>query len=382
MMVGVTTQSTPPSPPAPAVGDAAEEQAADDPVAPPPTRRAALMSATGLATSVLIAALTILPSPFAIGGPGPTYDTLGADESGEPLVTITGAPTYPASGELRLTTVSVSRGGSNMFTMGSVLAGYFSPHRYVVPEEFVFGDPNQEEEFDERAQQDWITSQESATVSALEELGVAVPATIRVAGVQDNSNASGLLETDDVLTAIDGAPITTYKEMADAVAGHDPGDTIAVTVMRDDQEITESFEMLDSGDGTAVMGIWIDPTFDIPIDVVVQIDRVGGPSAGTMFSLAIMDMLTEKDELSGQNVAGTGTIGADGDVGPIGGIQFKMEGARDAGAEYFLAPIENCDEVLGHVPQGLSVFSVDNLDDAYAAVVSIGAGDTSLLPTC
>lgn len=347
-----------------------------------PTRRAAVMSAAGLATSVLIAVLTVLPSPFAIGGPGPTYDTLGVDGEGEPLVEIAGAPTFPASGELRLTTVSVSRGGSSMFTMGSVLAGYFSQHRYVVPEEYVFGDPDQEAQFDEQAQQAWITSQESATVSALEELGVPVPATIRVAGIQEGSNAVGLLEADDVLTAIDGTPITTYKEMADAVAAHQPGDTIAVTVMRGDQEITESFEMLDGGDGTAVMGIWIDPTFDLPIDVSVQIDQVGGPSAGTMFSLAIMDKLTEVDELSGQHVAGTGTIDADGDVGPIGGIQFKMEGARAAGTEYFLAPVANCEDVRGHVPEGLSVFSVDNLDDAYAAVTSIGAGDTSKLPTC
>jgi len=382
MMGGVTTPPTPPLAPARAQGDTSEPSPPAEPPAPAPTRRSAVMSATGLATSILIAVLTVLPSPFAIGGPGPTYDTLGVDESGKPLVEIEGAPTFPASGELRLTTVSVSRGGSNIFTMGSVLAGYFSPHKYVVPEEFVFGDPDQEAEYDQQAQQDWITSQESATVSALEELGMPVPASIRIAGVQDDSNAVGLLEEDDVLAAIDGTPIATYKEMSEAVKAHEPGDTIDVTVTRDGETVTESFKILDDGDGAPVMGVWIDPTFNIPIDVTVQIDRVGGPSAGTMFSLAIMDKLTEKDELTGQNVAGTGTIDADGDVGPIGGIQFKMEGAREAGAEYFLAPIENCDDVRGHVPQGLSVFSVDNLDDAYAAVESIGKGETSGLPIC
>ncbi|WP_430868497.1 YlbL family protein [Demequina aurantiaca] len=365
-----------------APGDAAEERPLEGPTPRVSTRRATVMSAAGLVTSILIAVLTVIPSQFAIGGPGPTYDTLGVDDSGEPLVAIEGAPTYPASGELRLTTVSVSRGGSSLFTMGSVLAGYFSSQRYVVPEEFVFGDPDQEADYDEQAQQDWITSQESATVSALEALGVPVPATIRVAGVQEDSNAVGLLQTDDVLTAIDGQPVETYTEMSEAVSVHEPGDMIQVTVMRGEEEVTESFEMLDAGDGTAVMGIWIDPTFDIPIDVTVQIDRVGGPSAGTMFSLAIMDKLTEEDELSGQNVAGTGTIDADGDVGPIGGIQFKMDGASKAGAEYFLAPVENCEDVRGHVPQGLSVFSVDNLDDAYTAVVAIGSGNTSQLPTC
>jgi PDZ domain-containing protein len=340
------------------------------------------MSATGLIAAVLLAILSVLPSPYAIGGPGPTYDTLSTDADGVPLVQIEGAPTFPASGELRLTTVSVSRGGSQWFTMGSVLAGYFSPGQYVLPEEYVFGDPDDEEEYDEQAAQDWITSQESATVSALEELGIPVPATIRVAGVEDDSNALGLLEADDVLVGIDGTDITTYKEMSTAVSAHQPGDTIEVSVMRGTDLVTESFEMLDDGNGNAVMGIWIDPTFDIPIDVTVQIDSVGGPSAGTMFSLAIMDKLTEKDELAGEKVAGTGTIDADGDVGPIGGIQFKMVGAVEDGASYFLAPVENCEDVRGHVPQGLSVFSVDNLDDAYAAVESIGSGRTSELPTC
>ena len=101
-----------------------------------------------------------------------------------------------------------------------------------------------------------------------------------------------------------------------------------------------------------------------------------------MFSLGIMDKLTPEDELNGAKVAGTGTISAAGDVGPIGGIRMKMWGAFDAGSRYFLAPVENCKEVKGNIPEGLSVFSVDTLDDAYEAIVAIGKGDTSSLPTC
>ncbi len=98
-----------------------------------------------------------------------------------------------------------------------------------------------------------------------------------------------------------------------------------------------------------------------------------------MFSLGIMDKLTQEDELNGAKVAGTGTIDASGDVGPIGGIRMKMWGAHDAGSKYFLAPIENCNEVVGNIPDGLSVFSVDTLDDAYNAIVAIGKGDTASL---
>jgi len=152
--------------------------------------------------------------------------------------------------------------------------------------------------------------------------------------------------------------------------------------LREGARVDETFDTSDDGSGTAVMGIYVDPHFTLPIDVTVQIDSVGGPSAGLMFSLGIMDSLTEADELNGAEVAGTGTISASGDVGPIGGIRMKMWGAHDAGSAYFLAPVENCEEVVGNIPPGLSVFSVDTLDDAYDAIVAIGEGDTAALPTC
>jgi len=126
----------------------------------------------------------------------------------------------------------------------------------------------------------------------------------------------------------------------------------------------------------------VDPQFDPPIDVSVGIDKVGGPSAGMMFALAIMDQLTPANELNGARVAGTGVIDVDGQVYPIGGITHKMFGARSAGADYFLAPVENCNEVVGHIPGGLDVYAVDTLDDAYAAIVAIGNNDTSALPRC
>lgn len=345
------------------------------------TRRMAIISFSGLVASLLIAVLTVFPSAFAIGGPGPTFDTL-SNVNGTPLVEISGAPTFPASGELRLTTVSVSRAGSQPFTLGRVLAGWASPREYVLPEEYVFGSPDQATEVKQQAQSDWITSQESATVAALEELGTPVPATIRVAAVMDSSNAKGKLEKDDMLVAINGKAIVSYSDLTGALHATTPGDDVTVTVTRAGQRLDETFATKDDGTGRAIMGIYVDPTFDIPIDVTVQIDSVGGPSAGLMFSLGIMDKLTAKDELGGAKVAGTGTIDAGGDVGPIGGIRMKLFGARDAGAKYFLAPVENCKEVAGHIPAGLSVFSVDTLHDAYNAIEHIGAGDTADLPTC
>jgi len=344
-------------------------------------RRMAIISVSGLAASFLIATLTVLPSAFAIGGPGPTFDTLSSVD-GTPLVEISGAPTFPASGELRLTTVSVSRAGDQPFTLGRVLAGWASPREYVLPAEYVFGSPDEAKQVKQQAKSDWITSQESATVAALEELGTPVPATIRVAEVMDTSNAKGKLQKDDMIVAVNGKDVVAYGDLSKVLRATTPGGDVAVTVTRAGQRIDYVFATEDDGTGRAIMGIYVDPTFDIPIHVTVQIDSVGGPSAGLMFSLAIMDVLTQKDELRGAKVAGTGTIDAGGDVGPIGGIRMKLYGAKDAGAKYFLVPVENCEEVAGHVPEGLSVFSVDTLDDAYNAIEHIGAGDTVNLPTC
>lgn len=346
-----------------------------------PSRRSTVMSISGLAASALIAVLTVLPAAYAIGGAGPTFDTLG-EVDGQPLVSISGAPTYDSTGELRLTTVSVSRAGSQPFTLGRVLAGWASPRQYVVPEEQVFGTPEQEQQVEEQAQVDWVTSQESATVSALEALGVEVPATLTVKGTAPESHAIGLLLPEDVITAVDGQAVPSFSALADAVADRAPGDEIAVTVARGGAEVTETFATIDDGTGEAVIGVYVDPGFELPIDVAVAIDSVGGPSAGLMFSLGIMDRLTPLDELAGQRVAGTGTMDASGDVGPIGGIRMKMYGALDDGADWFLAPVENCAEVRGNIPAGLTVVAVDTLDDAYEAIVRIGEGDAASLPPC
>ncbi|WP_234998664.1 PDZ domain-containing protein [Demequina sp. NBRC 110057] len=359
-----------------------------DPFAPvedvvePTTRRDMVLAVTGLGSALLLALLSILPAQFAIGAPGPTFNTLGEEDDGTPVVEISGADTYPASGELRLTTVSVASASSTWFSLGQVLRGWVSDARYVQPEEAVLGDPDERDAVEQQSEQQWVTSQQSATVAALGALGQEVPATITVAELTPESNAQGLLREGDLITAIDGSPIDSYTDLFDVLATVAPGDDITVTVTRDGESLDETFATLDDGDGGAVMGIYVRPDFDMPIDVTVNVDQVGGPSAGLMFALSIMDQLTEDDELNDAHVAGTGAISADGDVEPIGGIRMKLHGARDAGAAYFLAPVENCDEVVGNIPDGLSVFAVDDIDDGYAAITAIGSGDTSGLATC
>jgi PDZ domain-containing protein len=347
----------------------------------PLTRRGSVIAASGLATSLLIAVLTVIPAPYAIGTPGPTFDTLG-EVDGVALVTIEGAPTFEASGELRLTTVSQARGTSSMFTVGQVIGGYFSPTTTISPEEAVFGRPEDREASENASAQEWITSQESATVSALEALDRPVPAVLTVVEVAEQSGGFGILEVGDVIIGFDGDATQTYSDLSKGMEGRAPGETVSLTVEREGVERDIEFPLIDNGLGEGIMGIWIDPQFQIPINVAVKIDTVGGPSAGSMFALAIMDMLTAEDELNGARVAGTGTITADGDIGAIGGVHLKMAGARAAGADYFLVPTANCPGVVGHIPAGLNVYAVDTLDEAYDAVVAIGQGNTDDLPTC
>ncbi|MDO4913679.1 MAG: S16 family serine protease [Bifidobacteriaceae bacterium] len=118
------------------------------------------------------------------------------------------------------------------------------------------------------------------------------------------------------------------------------------------------------------------------VKVKLHVDKIGGPSAGLMYTLGIIDKLTPQNETGGKIIAGTGTISANGVVGKIGGIQQKMVGARRDGATWFLAPSSNCSSVVGYIPNGLHVVSVDTLDDAYKAVVAIGKGQTADLKTC
>jgi PDZ domain-containing protein len=160
---------------------------------------------------------------------------------------------------------------------------------------------------------------------------------------------------------------------------------VTLLVERDGEETEiqiSPVEAVIDGEESWAIGILLTTAFDFPIDVQIQLDNVGGPSAGMMFALGIIDVLTPGELNGGNEVAGTGTIDAAGTVGTIGGIRQKLYGARGAGADFFLAPEGNCDEVVGHVPDGLRVVSVATLDEAVSAVEAIAEGDAEGLPAC
>lgn len=338
---------------------------------------------------IALVVLTFLPTPYVIQRPGPVYDTLGtaAGTDGEqvPLISVDGAETFETGGTLDLTTVQVVGNRERTPSWFELALAWMDPSRAVVPLDSVFPEGVTTEQRDERNATLMVDSQHEATAAALNELGYDTGAEVAVVEVVKDAPAEGALEPDDVITAIDGTAVTSAPQLREEIqkAGGDP---ISFTVLRDgaEQSVEVTPEKTVEGDTTTwLIGVTLRTDYDFEVDVTLQLDNVGGPSAGMMFALGIIDTLTPGELNGGENVAGTGTIDAAGTVGPIGGIRQKLYGARDAGADYFLAPESNCDEVTGHVPDGLTVISTATLEDSLAALEVIAdGGDVAALPSC
>lgn len=352
-----------------------------DPPPPAATARGITLAVATVATALLVSAVAVLPLPYAVSGPGPTRDTLG-EVAGEPLIKVSGAPVYPATGELLLTTVSVAGGPEYPVTLGDVLRGWSDPARAVSPVEDVFSPTESRDDIDQRNQAAMISSQENATVAALEELGFEVPTTLTIAEAVEGTGADGVVRPDDVIVAVDGIEVASFSDLSAALDAVTPGQDVDLGVLRDGARYELAITTTDDGAGGALLGVLVDPLFDFPVDVTIRIEDIGGPSAGTMFALGIVDLLTPQDEADGEVIAGTGTMDLTGTVGPIGGIRQKLAGASRDGAAWFLAPADNCNEVVGHVPADLQVIKISTLAQARAAVQAIGAGEADGLPGC
>ncbi|WP_288873218.1 PDZ domain-containing protein [uncultured Microbacterium sp.] len=338
---------------------------------------------------IALVVLTFLPSPYVIQRPGPVYDTLGTatDEDGEevPLISVEGAETFETAGTLDLTTVQVVGNRERTPSWFELALAWMDSSRAVVPLDSVFPEGVTTEQRDERNATLMIDSQHEATAAALNELGYDTGAQVVVVDAVEGTPADGILQADDVITGIGGTPVTSATQLREAIQESD-GQPVQLTVQRDGEEKTVEVtpeKSTEGGTTTWLIGVTLRTDYDFEIDVTIQLDNVGGPSAGMMFALGIIDTLTPGELNGGENVAGTGTIDAGGTVGPIGGIRQKLYGARDAGAEYFLAPASNCDEVVGHVPDGLQVIRTATLDESLEALEVIAdGGDVDALPTC
>jgi PDZ domain-containing protein len=242
----------------------------------------------------LLATAAFAPLPFSVAQPGMTANVLG-ENKGDPVITISGAPTRTTSGQLRMTTIEAT-GPDASVSLGDVIDGWFRTDRAVMPRDSVYPSGNSVKEIEQHNADQMKQSQDAATEAAL----------------------SYLHEKNDV-------------------------------------------------------------------KVTLKLADVGGPSAGLLFTLGIIDKLdgdgSGGDLTGGRNVAGTGTIDADGKVGAVGGVALKTQAARRDGATVFLVPKAECSDAKSELPKGLRLVPVTTLKGAVDALVSLEKGKGSV-PSC
>ncbi len=291
--------------------------------------------------------------------PGPAVDV-------RPMISVEGAAP-PTQGSLLLTTVY-----SDMDTsVKEVIEAQMSGTAQVLPKKDVVPPTMSTEQYNKAILEMMEESKIVAKIVALQRLGYDAKATGEGASVETlmpGNTVEGILREGDVVIVADGQQVQTSTDLVNLVRRHKPGDPVSFTVRRG----SETFEAQavtkesDTEPGIAVVGVLI-RTFrfghNLPVKIEIDSENIGGPSAGLMFVLGIMDTMTRGGITAGHKIAGTGTISLDGRVGPIGGVAQKVIGAEQSGAEYFLAPKENSEDA-NRVAHRIQVIAVETIDDA------------------
>lgn len=342
----------------------------------PRRRWVAALVVLGLLVSAVVGA-AVVPVPYVALSPGSARPV--SDQ-----VLVEGAPSYPPESSVAFTTVSL---GST--TLLEALAGWLDDDVDVLPERAVRENRSEDENRRYNAQL-MDTSKEVAIAVALEFLGEDVD--LRTTGsvvraILPGSPAAAVLEIDDVIVEVDGEPIDQPGEVSTLLQSGGPGSVHALTVERpagSDRRVEVRLATVEAEDDASRAIIGISPEdrvsgFDFPVDVTIDSGRVGGPSAGLAFALAVIDVLTPGELTGGRRVAVTGTMELTGRVGPVGGGAQKGIAVRDAGYEVFLVPSAELEAVRQAVGDRVEVIGVDTLEEALEALDSLGGNAGPLL---
>lgn len=324
---------------------------------------------------------SIVPAPYVVQSVGPTVDVLG-EIDGAPVISVEGRAPETTDGQLRLTTVAVQGSPGNSVQLPAVFMAFFDRTQAIVPVEALYPDTSDAVGTRLMNTVQMNSSQQEAIAAALEAQSIPYSTTVIIAGVRTDGPANGILEAGDVITGVNGSTADSVEGYVDLVASAPAENDVQMSVRRGSEDLTLAVPTVQE-DGRTRMGVVLSQGFDFPVQVNFALESIGGPSAGLIFALGIYDEMTPGDLTGGQKIAGTGTIDEHGTVGPIGGIRQKLVGARDDGADYFLAPADNCPEVVGYVPDGLTVYSVSTFEEATLAVETIaGQEELPYLTTC
>ena len=336
------------------------------------SRRTVTLLVAGIGVVAAALAAALLPVPYVILSPGPTLNTL-SQASGHPLISISGHRTYPTNGHLNLVTVSFVGGPGDGFNVFTALRAWLTPSDAVVPEQELFPTGQSEQQVVQQDTEQMANSQETAQAAALCTLGIHFTTVDTVTQTEKSLPAARVLRAGDVITAVNGRPVSCTHDTGTLIREQRPGSPVRLTIIRHGRTEYVTVPTANVG-GHAVIGVLVSENYRFPFPIKFSVGNIGGPSAGMMFALGIVDKLTPAGLTGGKFIAGTGEIAANGAVSPIGGIQQKMAGARAAGATIFLTPAANCADTKGAVPAGLRLARVSTLRQALDDLAAIRAG--------
>ena len=324
--------------------------------------------------------MAVSPLPFVTYAPGLTINVLG-DNAGKPIISVRGHQTFQDDGELRMTTVSVTQRDARL-DLFTLMQAWFSGDDAVYPYSIQYGNTGTQQQDTEEGQVEMIRSQDSAIAAALRELGYQVHPALEVLAVTPGMPADGKLRPRDVVRRFDGRRVTATTQLAKLIGEVPKGASVPITVQRKGTPVTLRIAPTKK-DGHKLIGVTLGIGYTFPFKVSVNIsDAIGGPSAGLMFALSIYDTLTPGSLTSGGTVAGTGTIDGAGHVGEIGGIQQKIAGARQDGAQLFLVPPANCPDALTSNHGSMRLAKAATLKVAITELETWGRNHDATLPQC
>ena len=313
-----------------------------------------------LLVGAAVLALWPIELPYYAVAPGPVEEV--AD-----LISVGDVPVYATNGDLFLLTVGLRE--VNVFEF---VEAELDPRVDLWGRDVVRPPGVTQEQQTRTNLQAMDQSIDTALYVALTRLGYEVGFTgegVTILEVVEDSPAAGVLQVGDVVTEIDGTQVLTSDDASNQIRAHQIGDTIRLVGTRNGEPLDVSVTLAPHPEleGAPMVGVvlgTVDLGLDLPIDLRVDSRNIGGPSAGMMYALTVLDLLTEEDLAKGHRIAGTGTISFDETVGAIGGVRQKVFAARSVGAEFVLVPTDNYADALTAAGKDIQVVAVANLQDA------------------
>jgi PDZ domain-containing protein len=290
------------------------------------------------------------------------------------VISVTGAERTKSAGQLRLVTIEVQ----SDLTLFDAMHGWLSGDYAVVPRELIYPPNQTQQQVDAANTQAFQESQTSAETASLRYLGY--PVRVGVTQLAEGYDAAKVLVVGDVIESVDGTAVTSLQKLTELVRAKPAGTARQIKITRNGVVQTLSIATKKDDSGNPRLGVSVEEKQPHPFTLKIDLDKIGGPSAGLMFTLGIIDTLKAEDLTGGMIIAGTGTIDEEGNVGAIGGIPQKLIAAKGAKAKVFFTPADNCAEAMANAQSHLPLIKVATLDDALNALASLRAGQTP--PLC